>query len=197
MLIFYLVCLILGGGLIASSLILGGHYGGDISHDLDAHSGISHELASETESGDAASYSDISHDITHSSGNHLITHENPADSIKLISFRNLTYFMAFFGLTGTGLNILGVSSFFSFFSSVVLGSIAAYYGYRLMKYFKSSETGQALNIYDLKGRTGKIILNVSKSIKGKISIDVGGRTCELMSKVSDISVRDSFRIGEE
>ena len=207
---FYIACLIFGGILLTLSLIMGGgdssvdtdhsldthletdhdiSLGSDLSHSLDTHSnGISDSLAG-GHSGDIQ-FNHSGADLLHHSGG------STPEAVKFISFRYMIYFLAFFGLTGTTLSLLATSSIITFLSSLGLGSFAYYTGYKIMKYLKLTESGEAIDIYNLKGKSGKITLYTSKTQKGKILVQAQNQNIELIAKVSDTSSKEEFKYGE-
>jgi len=143
----YLFCLILGGGLLGFSLLTGGDHSTDIHGSIDINADTGHSL-------DLHSSDDITHIDIHSGEitetNKLeISKNDSADSIKLLSFRNIVYFISFFGLTGITFSLLLFSFLITFFCSLSMGGFAAWFGYKLMKYLVKSESGQSINISEL------------------------------------------------
>lgn len=198
----YLASLIFGGSLLAFSLIAGHDSDADAHGDLDAHGDfdadhsldgadsfdVDHSLDA---GGDALDPVDVSHDgaLEHADG--------VADAVKLVSFRNIIYFLAFFGLTGTVLDLFAAPYYLAFGSSVGMGGFAAALGYQFMKYLKKTESGEMINIYNLKGHSAKVVVNVSKVRRGKICVEAGDQTHEILAKASSIAKKDVFERGEQ
>lgn len=188
---FYLTCLIFGGILILFSLFSGGH-----SHDIDSHSLDSHDFDSHSMDVDTH----IEHSGHHFDKSFPIQSESRSllsDIGKFFSFRNMLYFVGFFGLTGTIGSILSFNNLLTFLSSIFIGGLAAVFGYSFMKYLKGSQSGDSIDIYDLKGYTAKVTLPVSKTQRGKIIVTIGANTEELIALVSSASYEDRFQIGSE
>ncbi len=182
MFILYLSCLIFGGILLGASFIMGDSHG---SHELDAHAG-GHDLSG----GDP----DLSHDVDHSGD---IDHQgDAADAAKFLSFRNIIFFMAFFGLTGTVLELMSANFLITLAASVGIGAMSWVTGHKFYKYLLTSQSGESLQLGTLKGRTGKVLLGLSGKEKGKISVCAGGNTIELKAKISDASKKNQFKFGD-
>lgn len=205
----YIAFLVFGGILGAASMMGGSDSGHDTHGALDSH-GLSGHLGSSTDSGagnqlDTGPHMEITHidshpvDINGDSHPDAIQHHlsEEADAVKFISIRNFTYFSTLFGLSGTIFTLIDIFPVFTFLISIGLGTFAAYAGYKTVKYLKSSETGEAVDIFNLKGRKGKIIVPATKARRGKMRLEVTGKTIDLIVKVSDVSEKDEFHNGEE
>lgn len=166
---FYLACLIFGGILLGFSLIFGGDNDGDA--DID---------------GDEIPESDIS----------LHNGEVAADAVRFFSFRNIIYFLTFFGLTGLTLNLLDFNFLITLLSAIGMGSFSWLFGFRLMKYLKSSASGETFDISELKGIKGKIALEVNKGKKGKVIVEFRGSNYELTAIISENSDIEKFKFGK-
>jgi hypothetical protein len=151
-----------------------------------------HEFHS-VETHDIHSLSPQDSDLNNQSG-HLnlhnseqaIVHEGVLSEVaKFFSFRNIVYFAAFFGLTGTILKVTNVGDIISFICSLGIGFFSAGFGYSLMKYLRNNESGESLNIFDLNGKEAKVSIGISKSRKGKIVVESGGSSLELTALLSE------------
>jgi membrane protein implicated in regulation of membrane protease activity len=116
---------------------------------------------------------------------------------KFFSFRNIVYFTAFFGLTGTVLKITSIGEIITFLFSLGIGTFSAGFGYSLMRYLRNTESGESLNIFDLNGREAKVSIDISKSRKGKIVVESGGSSMELTAMLSDNATEESIHKGEK
>jgi membrane protein implicated in regulation of membrane protease activity len=189
MLTLFLVCLIIGGGLLAFSLLSGTHDNSTIDHSGELQ--IDHELDYSADAHTDGHFS--SHDL-----NQTDTHNvNPTETVKFFSLRNFIYFLTFFGLTGTLLTLFDINSIIALLSSFGIGILSYVFGFKLMKYFKSSETGEIVNIYNLIGRTGKVEIDIVGGNKGKILVNFGGRLIELIAIKSETDETESIKSGEE
>ncbi len=180
MLTFYFIFLIIGGALLGISLLTG----------------------TDSDFADDASHFDFDGD-----NSDVTIHDSPelyqdgsvndsADAIKLFSFRNLVYFAAFFGLTGTILTLMHSSTIISLISSLSLGAFSFIFGHKLMKYLKATETGQGINLKSLVGKQGFVSLPMKRGTFGKIILEQGGQTIELKAEIADVAESDSFKSHE-
>lgn len=184
---FYLACLLFGGILLAFSFFGGGEHDSDVEHSLaDGHDADLLGSGSDTAIEPAhAMHPDLAHQYI-----------TPADAVKFFSFRNIVFFIAFFGLTGTVLNLIGILSVFTFFFSGAMGAFAWLTGYKLHKYLANTESGESLNLYSLKGKTARVSLYCSKTQKGKIIISVGAQSIEITALVDENCLKDEFQSRE-
>lgn len=212
MLIFYLACLIFGGGLLAFSLLMGGDHSdsadahhsldfhGDVEHpQIEVHKDISHLIDTDNDISDGHHSLEVQHDgdLTHSHPETVhVDKQKAGDAVKLISFRNIIYFIAFFGLTGTVLDYMAINAALTFLSSSGMGIISAIFGYKFMKYLKDTESGEATNIADFKGKPAKVVLQLSKDQLGKVKLEVAAQTTEIPAKASEIAKKDFFNVGD-
>lgn len=185
MLTFYLICLILGGSLLAFSLLTGSDSDGfDDAEGLDFH-------------GSDATIDIHSHDATEIAHLNSAEHKvDAADAVKFISMRNLIYFTAFFGLTGTILNFIGSTGIIAFISSVLLGGSSAVFGHKLMKYLKNTETGEGFALQNMIGQLATISHPIRKGGKGKILVTYNGQSFEMNAEMSDICELDLLKNRE-
>jgi len=200
MLSVYIACLLFGGILLAVSFIMGGGHDAstDVHGSLDIHSDTDIH-ASLSSGGGIDTHADIGH--TGEVSSHALESQqqdgDSGDAVKFISLRNIIFFIAFFGLTGTALELLSVSGIITLLFSIVMGAFSAVTGYKFMKYLKSSESGEAINIYSLQGRTGKVIMNLSKEKQGKILIDAGNQSIEMRSLLAENTLEDELKYGDK
>lgn len=192
MLSFYIFCLIVGGILIAFSIFIGGE------HDSSIETSASSELHSIENSVNSESISEINQ-FNHTDTNPSLHINNSIGQgiLQFLNLRYITYFIGFFGLTGTILGLLQANSILTFISSTIIGSLASVVGFKFYNYLLKSETITNDNINDLIGKTGKVILRVNKKNKGKVLVDLGNRTTEITAKVSDISEVNTFDYGRK
>ena len=217
MFLIYIACLVFGGVLLVMAMMAGGDGAdhelgthGDVSHDLGGHADFSHELAGDTDMAhdlsteggidahtELAAHGDASlhtADAGHAAMQHA--HANAADAVRYLSFRNFVFFMAFFGLTGTVLTTLAIPSLITAISAAGMGVFASQVGYRLMRYLKGSETGQAVDLGDLRGHTGTVLVGCGRTQTGKITVHSGTQTLTLLAQVATEERRAHFKPGD-
>lgn len=152
----YLFCFIVGGGLLAFS-VLGGH-DHDFSGGTDADADISADLAGgEHFFGEVASY---------------------------FSLRAIISFMAFFGLGGLaarGLGLSGLSQLgFALICGVLVGAFAAF---ALKMARTRGETGT--HAAALEGRVGTVVVAPAADRLGKVELMVSGQTEYMLARSDD------------
>lgn len=209
----YIACLLFGGVLLGVSIVFGGEHGDsdhtaelgedvDLSHDLDAHGDVDIETVDSPDMDihseiDLDSGSDIDSQAVSSFDKELSINAHTAEVVQFFSIRYVIYFMAFFGLTGSLLSLFSVASISTLISSSFVGSFSYYFGYRLMKYLKTSESGKAVQLLDMKGRYARVNLKVSKIKYGKIFIKTENSSFQIIAKLSESSKKDFLNPGTE
>lgn len=115
---------------------------------------------------------------------------------EFLSFRTLVFFLAFFGLTGTILTLLGGSAVVALVASLGMGAVAGIGIQKAVLYLVRSESGQGFDIRRLEGSRGRVLLGCSRRTRGKISVDLHDRTMQLLAQVAEEAGEDSFAPGD-
>ncbi len=183
----YLACLIFGGILLGASLISFGDTHSDVSDSGDGFD-ASHDT-------DLDHGTDLHHDteITGTNHHHDIEVTKSGlmkEAAQFFSFRNIVFFTAFFGLTGTVFTVLDINSIITFISSMALGAFSFVFGFGLMKYLRNSESGEEIRLSELIGKTGVVEIGISKSRKGKVIVSSGSYSREFIAMLSEASKCD-------
>ena len=171
MLTLYLVCLVLGGVLIGLSIFGGGDSDVDVTADADV----------DLESGE----------IDAESGG-----EGVSAAARFLSMRNLVFFLAFFGLTGTLLNLLGAGALLTLLTSAGLGAVAAVVVQRLMDYLRSSQSGAVRSLNTLAGVEARVVVGLDGAKPGKVVVDGGDRTHQLVARIHEGAAVDHVEVGD-
>lgn len=181
----YAVCLAFGGILLLVS-VFGADFGGDsdvdFGHDVDAGG---HDV-------DAGG-----HDV-HTAADNALDH--PGHGLQSVfhylSFRALVFFLAFFGLTGTSLTLLGRSWVVSLPVAAAMG-IAAGGGIQwVIRYLQRTESGHGFDLKQLEGSSARVLLECTRDRRGKILVNANQRTMQLLALVADEAARESFTSGD-
>lgn len=170
MALIYLGSLILGGFLLALSMFSGTEVDADFTSELDSDVSL-------TESG-------------------TISGEGLSSALQFLSFRNIVFFIAFFGLTGTILTKLGTTSIISFLFSTGMGSLAAALGHKTLDYLKNTESGHISNTQDMEGLSARVTVDIAARKKGKITFNNRDQSLQLIARIADESAKPSFRFGD-
>ena len=162
MLVVYLITLIVGGGLLAVTLLLGGHgdahghVGGDGHGGVDAH-------------GDQAGAADA-----------LL------GWMPVTSLRFWTFFAAFFGLTGTLLTTwVGTGFAPALAMSIGAGYLSGIAMDRTMRVLRRTDADSWVGERDLVGAAVEVLIPVASGKTGKVRAQLKGRVVDLMAETSD------------
>jgi len=163
MLQIFLIALIVGAGLLLFSLFASGDGGGkpeiDGHADLDAHT---------------------DHD-----------HDGGLDGalawLPLASLRFWTFFMAFFGATGTALTFIerDINAWVLLAIAVAMGYVCGAAAVSVFRYMRRSETSSNLAVDDYIGETAVVRVSVARGKTGKVRLDIKGRTLELLAETEE------------
>jgi len=172
MLTLYLMCLLLGGLLIALSLFGGGD--ADVDVDVAADADIDFEGGEVDAEGG----------------------EGLAAAAQFLSMRNLVFFLAFFGLTGTLLTLLQGNHAATLLTAAGLGLVAAWAVHRLMSYLRGSQSGALPSPSALAGSEARVVVGVTGTRPGKIDVVVGDRTYQFLARIHEGAAVDHVEAGD-
>jgi len=172
MLTLYLVCLLLGGLLIALSIFGGGD--GDVDVDVAADTEV-----------------DVETDVDAEGGGEGVT-----AAARFLSMRNLVFFMAFFGLTGTLLTLLQANHLATLLTSFGLGAVAACAVQRLMDYLRSSQSGALPGASALAGAEARVVVGLAGTRPGKVEVATGDRTYQFVARMHEGAGVDHAEVGD-
>lgn len=170
MLSLYLVCLVLGGVLIALSIFGGGDGDLDMGADADV----------DVEGGD----------LEVESG------EGVTAAARFLSMRNLVFFLAFFGLTGTLFSLMGTGFVVTLATSAALGLVAAVIVQRLMDYLRSSQSGSIRKMSTFAGAEARVVVGLGPGKPGKVDIVAGEQTHQLVARIHEGARVDHAEVGD-
>lgn len=166
MLSVYLIALLVGGFLLAMSMLGGGDHDVDVDVDVDVDADADADADADVDGG---------HDGFDVMG-----------WLPIASLRFWTFFAAFFGLTGLIIDTGG------FVGQYVGLGIAGAVGYgcgftmtRLIRSLRRERVDSSLAIGDCVGETARVILPVAPGKTGKVRLEIKGRTVELMAETED------------
>ena len=113
-----------------------------------------------------------------------------------LSFRNLIFFIAFFGLTGTVLSLVSSSAVIAGMGAAGMGLMASTLSHRVFQYLRQTESGEGLQDSDLQGLRGQVAVTTSRASKGKISIVANDRTLQMLAITAEEASREEYHPGE-
>lgn len=160
----------------------------DLDADADADFGFDKEL-------DLDKYLDFSKGVEGSKD--LETGGKRYNPLK--SFKFWTFFMAFFGLTGTVMTVLKLmgNEWAIFAVSILMGMIAGVGTSYFLHIANKSEAAKGLNENDFRGVEAKVVIPFGKQRQGKIRMMVGGKTMEVEAEAFDRDEDVVFDFNQE
>lgn len=169
MLAAYLITLIVGGVLVAISLVVGG------DGDAGGHDG-------QLEGG--------GHGDAHAHDDGHVDHGGALDAalgwLPIGSLRFWTFFAAFFGLTGTALSLLpGSGSVVTAVAAVAVGYGAGIALTRIVRRLQRSSSDSSLAAADLIGATAHVLLPVAPGRAGKVRLHLKDRAIDLLAETQE------------
>jgi hypothetical protein len=166
LLALYLGALIIGGGLLAVSFLGGGDHG---DHDADA---------------------DADHDLDHGGADGEHVGVGDALWLPILSLRFWTFFLAFFGLTGSlitamaGAGLLGGHWGIGLGLSIALGLASGYAISAILRALKQKRvSSDVVPEVDYIGKVGEVLLDVAPGDPGQVRLDVKGSSIDLPALV--------------
>ena len=203
----YIISLIVGGGLIAFSTILGGHGDGgfetDFSPELDAHVGdvdvhvdvdadadVGHDVDLGDE-GDVGHGADGGHDASlgHASS-------GPLALANWFSVKFVVYFAAMFGGVGLTLDKLTDMTPFSVLVYALIGGFIIGQGaYQFLRLIRKTSGNSKVSVRDFINRTGRVTIRVQPPKRGEVAVHIGDRErfVPAVSRRPD----DEFKVGDK
>jgi membrane protein implicated in regulation of membrane protease activity len=160
MIYLYLFSLVVGGGLLGVSIMLGGH---DVPHDVHMGEALA-PAGQEGPLGGAESY-----------------------LYWLVSVRFWTFFVAFFGLTGLVFDGFGLvdSQIATAVIATATGAVAGGGAMFVLSKLTKDETNSAVSSADYIGRTGRVLVGFVGGGVGKVRIEVKGSSIDLLAEPED------------
>lgn len=202
MLALYVIALGIGGTMVAASLLLGGHdsdvdhdFGGDVDADLDADLDVDMDADVDV---DLDHDLELDHDVDQAlvvhGADHALAHADGVGAVDAVmawlpftSMRFWTFFLAFFGLTGSALVLANAIA-----SQVTIGVIAGLVGYgsglgvtATVRKLKSQKVDSSVSERDYIGSTATVLLGVAKGKTGKIRLQLKGRTIDVLAETEE------------
>ncbi len=171
----YVFALVLGGILLLASMFLGGEDGADADLDADLDANLDADVSSEVDHG---------HQILDAAAD---SHGSPAGFFTtLLSLRFWTFFMTFFG--ATGLTFEGLELVASPLTPLVatgVGLITGYITVTVLRTLAREGGGAIATAVDYVGKSGRILLPIRPGVVGKVRLEVGGTTVDMLASSTD------------
>jgi membrane protein implicated in regulation of membrane protease activity len=185
LIILYLFTLIVGAVLLGASILLGGH--GDLDADADVGVDLDADLDADVDAdvdgldhGEVGGHGDVS--------GFLLT---------FVSFRFWTFFLAFFGMTGLVLDLLGLveNEWITLALALVMGFGTGTGAMAAIRKLGADTSGEAIESSDYVGKTARVLVPFEGSRVGKVRVSLKGSQIDLLA--SSVEDDDSFAGREE
>ena len=174
MIYLYLFALVLGGVLLGTSILLGGHTGvGD--GDLDAGGDADAEL-----DPSAGADPDVSHAEAGTGDDHAGVE---SFLVAFLSIRFWTFFLAFFGLTGLVLDGFGLisSTLIAALLAIGMGVACGLGAVMIMRRVRGDESNSAATGKDYVGKSARVLVGFGPGETGKVRVEVRGTSVDLLA----------------
>ena len=172
----YLFSVIVGGVLLASSILLGGHEDADLDAG-DADADLDLDL-----DGDA----DVDADVEADGGldKDIGGHGDISGFLFLfLSLRFWIFFLAFFGLTGLTLTMLDLvgSQWVGLALAIGMGLGTGLGATSLIRMLGTETSGKAVTSKDYIGKTARVVVPFGSEGVGKVRVDIKGSSVDLLA----------------
>ena len=185
----YIVCLIVGGGLLVLSTFFGGDADADVSADVGADVDVDVDADVDVDL-------DTAGDTTVDAGAVDAHHAPSVLSLTTwFSVQFLIYFTAMFGLVGATLSYLSGASSVVVLAWAVLGGLVVGQGvHQLLRYLRRSSGDSKITRKDFVNRLGRVTVAIAPQQRGEVAVRTRGgeRFVAARARRAD----ESFKIGD-
>lgn len=180
----YLISLIVGGFFVVLSM-LGGESDSDADIDVDADADVDIDVEADLDA-------DVDTDLHAGSAA-----AGGVGLVDLLSVRFLFLFAAFFGLTGTLMNLADSGEPFTAIASIVTGLAAGLGGNYFIKTVGYRSVSSEVTSIDLIGSSAQVTIPFSTGERGKIKMISGGRQVSLVAEPLQDESDLAFNPGDD
>lgn len=185
----YVICFIVGGGLLAISTIFGHQTDSDVDADIDVDFDADVDLGADLDAGV---------DLEVDADADAIHIEHAAEGVSLttwFSIRFLVYFTATFGAVGTILTYMSsASSGAVLAASVAAGLVVGQAVHQALRYLKRTSGDSAATVRDYVNRSGRVTIAIKKGRRGEVALQVRGR--ERFVAATARRLDTEFKVGD-
>lgn len=108
---------------------------------------------------------------------------------SIFSFRTIIFVLAFFGVTGLILPLVGTGATATFIGALAVGGFAGLLNDRVLRYVTRTSGGMGITALSLSGVPASVTLPVRTGRRGRVTVEIDGRTVAL--------VAEPYRSGEQ
>jgi len=190
---FYIISLVIGGGLVVISTVFSGDADVDADFDMDVDVDVDVDLDVDVDGpvdGDVAA--DVGGDADVAAGDH------PAGALSLsawFSVKFVVYFLAMFGLIGTVLtHLTGSSPAMVLVGAVAGGVIVGQVVHQLFRYLRRSGGNSEVVTKDFVDQLARVTIAIAPAKCGEVAVKARGRErfVAAMARRND----DAFKAGD-
>jgi len=182
MLALYLISFLIGGVLVALSAFSGGDHDADADFDFEADADVDVDADVDADAdADADAEADHDHDAGHGFGGFGIT-----ELLPVASLRFWTFFLAFGGLLGTLLTLVGHMGAIPV--AVVAGLVGYLAGFGItavVRRLKADKISSTVSNDDCIGSSARVLLPVSDGTSGQVRVQLRGRIIDFIAETDD------------
>lgn len=162
----YVICLIVGGGLLLVSTVFGGHSDADVDGGLDADFDADMDADFDVDA-DVGVDADVD-----------AVHGHAVDGVfalsSWLSVRFLVYFAAMFGLVGTALTHLSEKPANCILAyALVAGLVVGQVAHQVMRYLKRTSVDSSLHTQDYVNTLARVTVAIHPPKRGEVAIQIG------------------------
>lgn len=167
----YVVCLIVGGGLIVVSTVFAGNADADVDAEIGGAAVADVGVDVDADVGVAV---DVGVDAAH------VAHVHAPSGLSLASWFSIhfvVYFVAVFGLVGTTMTRLSSAGSTTTLLWSLIGGLGVGQGvHQLLRYLRRTSGNSAANVGDYLNQPARVTIKIAPPQKGEVSVSVRGRT---------------------
>lgn len=162
----YLVCAIVGGGLVLFQLVAGDS-GSDTDVDVDADIDADIDAEIDAGGGDA--------DLGSGAGRLL----------QVVRFSSIVFFVAFFGIAGVVLTVFGAGFGVALVASIIVALVAAVVNSIALSVLRSGQSSSHLSHTDFVGRRATVTVPFGAEGLGRVRVSIAGRPKQISARKHD------------
>ncbi|MES2639150.1 MAG: hypothetical protein V4850_06690 [Myxococcota bacterium] len=190
----YAGSLVLGGILIAASMLGGGQDsdgdadGTDAGHDVDHGHELNHGHDHDHDHGHHDLGKDLVHGHDHGQSHTEVLQGFSAIAMTILSLRFWTFALAAFGMTGLLLSLLSTPWLITLVLALVTGAVVGVGVTTLLRAVSRDTVSSALDARTLRGRDAEVVLTMGPGKLGKVRLIHNGQTLELPATTKEARV---------
>jgi membrane protein implicated in regulation of membrane protease activity len=187
MLSLYLISFLIGGVLVGLSAFSGGDHDHDADFDFEADADVDVDADVDADAdADGDADGDADHDHDAAAPSHGFGGFGIAELLPIASLRFWTFFLAFGGLLGTLLTLIGhIGPIPVAITSLLVGYLAGFGITAVVRRLKKDKVSSIVVSTDCIGSSGRVLLPISGRGAGQVRIELKGRIVDFVAETED------------